>query len=105
MKVELVTADPARKIVLDALPAMIGRDPNAELSVDDSFVATYHCILDQEGDTLRVLHLGSRTGTFVNGRRVERATVLMPGDRLTVGRTDFVVQYERRPSPVLSGGR
>jgi pSer/pThr/pTyr-binding forkhead associated (FHA) protein len=103
MKVELVTADPARKIVLDTLPAMIGRDATAEVNVEDSFVATYHSILDQEGDTLKVLRLGSKTGTFVNGHRMKGAAVLMPGDRLTVGRTTFVVQYDRRPSPVLSG--
>ena len=105
MKVELVTVDPTRRIVLDTLPAMIGRDANAEVNVDDSFVGNYHCIVDKEGDTLRVLDLGSRTGTFVNGHRVRRAAVLMPGDRLTVGRTSFVVQYDRKPGPVLSGDR
>lgn len=103
MKVQLITADPPRKIVLDALPAMIGRDANAEVNVEDSFVGNFQCILDKEGDALRVLDLGTRTGTFVNGRRVKGSAFLMPGDRLTVGRTCFVVEYDRRPSPVLSG--
>ena len=102
MKVALVTADRARTIVLDTLPAMIGRAANAEVNVDDSFVGSYQCILDEEADTLRILDLGSRTGTFVNGRRVKGAAVLMPGDRLTIGRTQFVVQYAREPALVLS---
>jgi pSer/pThr/pTyr-binding forkhead associated (FHA) protein len=98
MRVELVASSPFRRIVLETLPAMIGRDASAEVSVDDSFVGHYQGIVDKEGDLLRILDLGSRTGTFVNGRRVRHAAELMPGDRLTVGRTTFVVRYERRPS-------
>ncbi len=105
MGVYLVTADRNCRIVLDTLPVIIGRASNATVNLDDSFVRNYHCILDAEGDTLRVLDLGSRTGTFVNGRRVQGAAVLMPGDRLTVGRTTFVVQYARTPNPVLCRGR
>jgi pSer/pThr/pTyr-binding forkhead associated (FHA) protein len=103
MKVEFITTDPRRGVVLDTLPAMIGRDASAEVNVEDSFVGTCHCIVDRDGDRLRVLDLGSRTGTFVNGHRVRRAAFLMPGDRLTVGRTSFIVQYDLKPGRVLSG--
>jgi pSer/pThr/pTyr-binding forkhead associated (FHA) protein len=41
-------------------------------------------------DMLVVEDLRSTNGTFVNGRRVERAA-LGDGDRLTVGRIDFAV--------------
>ena len=108
MRVELTATDTSgltRKIVLDELPAMVGREGNAEVSVDDSFVGTYQCIIADEGDTLKVLDLGSRTGTFVNGRRVQRVATLMSGDRLTVGKTHFVVQYDRVATPVVSGGQ
>jgi len=84
---------PERRIVLSALPAMIGRDASAEVWLEDSWVGQFQCILDEEGGRLRVLDLGARTGTFVNGERVKRA-VLLPGDTLTVGRTDFFVNYE-----------
>ena len=94
MKVELLSTNPARRIVLDDLPAMVGRDVNAKVSLDDSFVARFQCIVDEEGGLLRVLDLGSRIGTFVNGSRVRGAAILTPGDRLTVGRTNFIVQYE-----------
>jgi len=94
MRIILVSAGPpARRLVLDSLPAMIGRDVGAEVCIEDSWVGRYQCIIDREGDTLRVLDLGSRVGTFVNGVRIQRAT-LRPGDMLTLGRIDFLVQCE-----------
>jgi pSer/pThr/pTyr-binding forkhead associated (FHA) protein len=98
MRIVLVCAgQPQRKIVVEELPAMIGRDTSAEVCVeDDSWIGHFQCILDQERGKVRVLDLGTRTGTFINGTRVKRA-VLLPGDTLTVGRTDFVVHYETSP--------
>jgi pSer/pThr/pTyr-binding forkhead associated (FHA) protein len=75
---------------------MIGRDAAAEVRLEDSWVGHYQCIIDEEEGRLRVLDLGSRNGTFVNGVRIRR-TELRPGDTLTVGRTDFVVQYGYDP--------
>ena len=71
---------------------MMGQDAAAEIRVPDSWIGRYQCILDQDGSLVRVLDLGSRTGTFVNGVRVARADVL-PGDLLTVGRTTFLIEY------------
>jgi pSer/pThr/pTyr-binding forkhead associated (FHA) protein len=95
MRVQLVSAEPAaRKIMLDELPAMIGRDATADVCLEDSWVGHAQCIIDQDGTALRVLDLGSRNGTFINGVRIKAAR-LMPGDSLTVGRTDFLVQYDQ----------
>jgi two-component system, NtrC family, sensor kinase len=95
MKIVFVCAGPPeRKIVVDELPALIGRDSCAEICLEDSWVGHLQCIIEREGDKLLVLDLGSRNGTFINGVRIKRAD-LMPGDILTVGRSDFVVHYER----------
>jgi ABC transport system ATP-binding/permease protein len=100
LKVELVNvAAPSQRITLDALPAMIGRDASAEVRLQDSFVGQYQCLIDETEEGPVVWDLGTRTGTFVNGVRV-RKTLLQPGDRLTVGRTDFVVHYETAPAAV-----
>jgi len=93
MRVTLVdTERPSRKTVLRELPALIGQDPSADVQVPDSWVGRFQCILDEDQGVLRVLDLGSRTGTFVNGVRTSRADVF-PGDRLTVGTTVFAVYY------------
>ncbi len=69
----------------------IGRAPTSDFAVDAPLVSRTHCRLSvSEADELEVVDLGSTNGTFVNGRRVERS-VLVPGDRLQVGRMEFVV--------------
>ena len=104
LKVSLVSAGPPeRRIALDALPAMIGRHASAEIALEDSWVGSFQCLLDQDHGKLRVLDLGTRTGTFVNGVRIKRAE-LRHGDTLTVGRTTFVVHYEAVPPAAHPGG-
>jgi pSer/pThr/pTyr-binding forkhead associated (FHA) protein len=99
LKVILVRAGPPeRRIVVDRLPAMIGRHVSADISLDDSWVGGFQCLLDEDRGKLRVLDLGTKTGTFVNGVRIKRAE-LRHGDTLTVGRTDFVVYCEDSPPP------
>ncbi len=99
MHIDLVRLDShAENIAIEKLPALLGRDMAAEVCVDDSFVSRYQCLLDLSDEGLVLLDLGSKTGTFVNGQRVRRA-VLSPGDKLTVGRAEFVVEY----GPAASG--
>ena len=42
-----------------------------------------------EGGDFYLIDLGSRNGTFVNGRRVSIPVTLTHGDRLTLGQTEF----------------
>ena len=97
-------ADPAggRAVVLRLRPEMVrtvGRAPLADLVVDAPFVSRVHCRITARPDMLVVEDLRSTNGTFVNGRRVERAA-LGDGDRLTVGRVEFAVS---RHSAVAAG--
>ena len=85
------TADPAQRFVLDHLPATIGRQPKAAVRLDDRRVSHFQCRIDAQDGLLTVLDLGSVSGTFVNGVRRALAT-LLPGDRLTIGETDFLVR-------------
>jgi pSer/pThr/pTyr-binding forkhead associated (FHA) protein len=68
----------------------IGRAVRADFILDAPLVSRLHCRLTA-GHGLEVLDLNSTNGTFVNGKRVTRAT-LRPGDRLTVGRVDLTVR-------------
>ncbi len=54
-----------------------------------------HCEIDQIGGTLVVRDIGSRNGTFVNGKQVIQAH-LLPEARLTVGLSSFEVHYRRK---------
>jgi pSer/pThr/pTyr-binding forkhead associated (FHA) protein len=78
----------------------LGRAPRADFVVDAALVSRVHCrfTLD-EGNQLELEDLGSTNGTFVNGKKVAKAT-LADGDKLAIGRVTFVVSSEaNEPGP------
>jgi len=67
----------------------IGRDPENEIVVDDPLVSRFHAELRARPDGRHELvDLGSRNGTFVNGRAIDRA-VLDELDIVSVGHHAF----------------
>jgi pSer/pThr/pTyr-binding forkhead associated (FHA) protein len=68
----------------------IGRSTGAEFIVDAGLVSRIHCRLTAGATELEVVDLDSTNGTFVNGKRVQRAR-LNHGDRLGVGRVELIV--------------
>jgi pSer/pThr/pTyr-binding forkhead associated (FHA) protein len=68
----------------------LGRATGADFIVNAALVSRVHCRLtaSASGD-LEVTDLESTNGTFVNGKRVERARVA-PGDRIQVGRIELI---------------
>ena len=68
----------------------VGRATRADFIVDAALVSRLHCRLTAGATELEVVDLDSTNGTFVNGRRVTRAT-LEDGDTLAVGRVELVV--------------
>jgi pSer/pThr/pTyr-binding forkhead associated (FHA) protein len=69
----------------------MGRAPRADFVVDAALVSRVHCRLTlNDAGRLEIEDLGSTNGTFVNGKKVDKA-VLIDGDKLTVGRVEFVV--------------
>ncbi len=70
----------------------IGRDPNAEIPVDDRTLSRRHSRIYPGPDGWRVTDLGSRNGTYVNGAPIldER---LEEGDRVELGETKIAVYF------------
>ena len=90
-----IRGDPpgGRPVVLRLRPDMVrtvGRAAIADVVIDAPLLSRLHCRITAREDALVVEDLRSTNGTFVNGRRVERAA-LGDGDRLTVGRVEFAV--------------
>jgi pSer/pThr/pTyr-binding forkhead associated (FHA) protein len=70
----------------------VGRTARADFIVSAALVSRLHCRLTADrSDQLIVEDLDSTNGTIVNGRRVKRS-LLRAGDRLKVGRVEFVIQ-------------
>ena len=70
---------------------VIGRGAEADVQLTDTSVSRRHAEVRVLGDTVEVHDLGSTNGTWVNGRRVQTAS-LRDGDRITVGTTDLVLR-------------
>jgi pSer/pThr/pTyr-binding forkhead associated (FHA) protein len=68
----------------------VGRAPRADFVVDAALVSRLHCRLAAGAGEIEATDLKSTNGTYVNGERVDRAT-LRDGDRLRVGAVELVV--------------
>ena len=69
----------------------VGRAPRADFIVEAALVSRLHCRITAGDEELEVVDLSSTNGTFVNDKRIERAT-LTSGDRLRVGRVELTVE-------------
>jgi pSer/pThr/pTyr-binding forkhead associated (FHA) protein len=97
----LQSVDPAEAgLTFRLLPGTLktmGRAPRADFVVDAALVSRVHCRFTLNStNELELEDLGSTNGTFVNGQKVLRTT-LNDGDKLTVGRVQFVVNSALNP--------
>ena len=70
---------------------IVGRGRDTDTVLSDKRASRQHCTISGHGDTIRLKDLGSSSGTFVNGERVDSA-VINVGDEIKVGDTVFVVR-------------
>lgn len=79
---------------LSALPAgtvRLGRGDGNDVTVPDVLASRNHAIVRRVDNQITVEDLGSLNGTFLNGERVAGIAKASPGDRLTIGNTDYTV--------------
>lgn len=70
---------------------LVGREQDCDLRPNSEMVSRHHCVFSVDDFTVRVRDLGSTNGTLVNGERSRSTVVLKPGDRVTIGKLDFIV--------------
>jgi hypothetical protein len=72
-------------------PWTIGRADACRLVIDSATVSRRHAVVKRTGDGYEVRDLGSTNGTWVNGWRIDRATV-RAGDVLEIGEVRVVLR-------------
>jgi Inner membrane component of T3SS, cytoplasmic domain len=77
------------RFYLDRPSITIGRDPSADIFLNDITVSREHATLQAAGDEVSVADAGSLNGTYVNGVSVDRA-VLRNGDAVQIGRFQMI---------------
>jgi pSer/pThr/pTyr-binding forkhead associated (FHA) protein len=65
----------------------VGRAPECELRVDDTYASSQHARIFGKNGSWYVEDLGSTNGTFVNEQKLAAPAMLQPGDRIRVGAT------------------
>ncbi|HEX3242628.1 MAG TPA: FHA domain-containing protein [Solirubrobacterales bacterium] len=74
-----------RSIPLPEGRTVIGRDPDADLSIEDEAVSWNHLEIENRGGVLMATDLDSRNGTALNGEPLDRPRRLRDGDALMIG--------------------
>jgi DNA-binding winged helix-turn-helix (wHTH) protein len=77
--------DSGREIELLPGENIVGRDVDAAVRLDDPTVSRHHARITKEGDSAVLEDLGSKNGTFVEGRRIRKPVKLKSGSVLTFG--------------------
>jgi len=79
------------RIVVDR-SLLIGRAPEAELTLSDQMISWHHARIEDRGDGFALFDLASTNGTTVNGE-AKAEFLLKPGDRIVFGAT--AVSFEK----------
>ena len=76
---------PNRQFALTNTETVIGRDPQADISLHFPGISRRHARIAIAGDQVTLEDLGSKNGTWLRGQRIVTRTPLCDGDELTIG--------------------
>ena len=73
----------------------IGRNSDSEIPLSDPTAGKEHALIEvSEQGTVRVVDLGTSTGTQLNGNRVEQSNLVSDGDKLRIGETQLTIRVK-----------
>jgi pSer/pThr/pTyr-binding forkhead associated (FHA) protein len=79
---------------------VIGRRHDCDLCIPLMVVSRRHCQLSQNDEALKIRDLDSKSGTFLNGKRISEAAV-QAGDYITIGPLTFLLQIGGEPAEII----
>ena len=69
---------------------MMGRSRKCDVLLEDGLVSRNHAVFEVEGQRLYLSDLSSRNGTFHNQEPIEGKVLLNHGDKVRIGRSEFI---------------
>ncbi|NBR07012.1 MAG: FHA domain-containing protein [Planctomycetes bacterium] len=90
---------PKQRIVVKEGESYVGRAEDCKIRIPSSSVSRKHCKLTLKDRLAVVVDLQSVNGTFVNGVKISKSTILREGDLLLIGPISFRVMI---PTSVTS---
>jgi DNA-binding CsgD family transcriptional regulator len=82
-------------VALEGERVTVGSHEGSDIAlVGDRRASRLHAVLERFATGWTIRDLGSRNGTFVNGRRLEGEQVLKAGDEIRIGATRLVMRAQ-----------
>ena len=72
---------------------LVGRDAACDIAFDDPAISRRNSRVFLAGGVVYLEDLGSQNGTFLNGARLEMASILRSGDEIALGDTAFRLKF------------
>jgi DNA-binding winged helix-turn-helix (wHTH) protein len=91
-----------REIALDPGENLIGRDRDSVVWIDDGLVSRRHARISVDDAEATVEDLGSKNGTFVRGRRIEKPVRLADRDEIKIGPASMVFRVFKKTGSTAS---
>lgn len=91
-----------REIALDPGENLIGRDRDSVVWIDDASVSRRHARISVDDSGATVEDLGSKNGTFLRGRRIEKPARLADKDAIKIGPASMVFRLFKRTGSTAS---
>jgi hypothetical protein len=70
----------------------LGRDLSSDIQLNDGQVSRKHAVVQRIQDVYVITDLHSTNGTYVNGQRINKPTILAHGTIIAIGFTHFRMQ-------------
>jgi hypothetical protein len=103
---KLITGEKGEELfVVGSSGLKIGRSAPADIVIPDSSVSRQHCLVGVANDELLVTDLNSTNGTFVDGQRISRPTIVPVGAVLQVGQVSVTHEVRTRAEASQPGKR
>ncbi|MDB4908672.1 MAG: adenylyl cyclase class-3/4/guanylyl cyclase [Gemmatimonadetes bacterium] len=104
MRYKLIAADNVTHFDLrTGAPLVVGRAPTSDIPVFDPTISRRHAEVVVNDEGVHVRDLGSSNGTFLNGAKIETASLAL-GDNITFGKVAFTlgrIMETPAPQPVV----
>lgn len=81
-----------RKLELTDQPLTFGRTDDNLVILDDDYTSSHHARIVPRERGWAVEDCGSTNGTWVDRKRITSATLIQPGQRIRIGRTELEVR-------------
>jgi pSer/pThr/pTyr-binding forkhead associated (FHA) protein len=88
-------------MVVDKKKSLIGSSDKCDFKINDKSISSMHAFLVIKGEGCMIKDLYSECGIYVNGSRIEEASIFS-GDTLTIGTLSFVLESLEEKASVFN---